>query len=167
MNLPVTITKGSNCLLLVAVKVSLLSLSDNNNVQLYEQFVCCILQMVFSSYTKLRILHYDSKGFKAYTIARLLEKNDGIRVSRFGVSKFLKVYRTTGTISRQPGSGRLSKITAQVKEMVEAKMLEDDETTATQLHQMLLENGIDISLKTILRCHAVLGWTFGEAATAN
>ena len=55
-------------------------------------------------------------------IVRLLEM-DGIRVSRFGVSKFLKVYRTMGTISRRPGSGRLSKITAQVKDMVEAKML--------------------------------------------
>ena len=70
------------------------------------------------------------------------------------------MYNTTGTISRKPGSGGLSKITAQVKELVEAKMLEDDETTATQLHQVLIENGIDISLKTILRCRTALGWTF-------
>ena len=116
--------------------------------------------MVFSSYTKLKILYYDSKGLKPYTIARMLEKNDGITVSRFGVAKFLKMYNTTGTISRKPGSGGLSKITAQVKELVEAKMLEDDETTATQLHQVLIENGIDISLKTILRCRTALGWTF-------
>ena len=62
----------------------------------------------------------DSKELKAYTIVRLLEKMDRIRVSKFGVSKFLKVYVT---ISHRPGSGTLSKITAQVKDMVEAKML--------------------------------------------
>ena len=92
------------------------------------------------------------------------EKNDGIKVLRFGVAKFLQVYNTTGTISRQPGSGRLPKITAQVKELVEAKMVEDDETTATQLHRILIENGIDISLKIILRCRAALGWTFRGSA---
>ena len=120
--------------------------------------------MVYSSYTKLRILHYSSKGFKPYTISRLLLKEEGIEVSRFGVSKFLEVYQATFTISRQPGSGRPSKITAEVKELVEAKMQEDDETTATQLHCMLVEHGIEISLKTILRCRISLGWTFRGSA---
>ena len=115
------------------------------------KLVVYFMQMFFSSHTKLRILYYDSKGFKPYTIARMLEKNDGITVSIFGVAKFLKV---------QPGSGGVSKITARVREQVEAKMIEDDETTATQLHQLLLENDIDISLKTILRCRTALGWTF-------
>ena len=120
--------------------------------------------MVYSSYTKLRILHYSSKGFKPYAISRLLLKEEGIEVSRFGVSKFLEVYQTTFTISRQPGSGRPSKITAEVKELVEVKMQEDDETTATQLHRMLVEHGIEISLKTILRCRISLGWTFRGSA---
>ena len=35
--------------------------------------------------------------------------------------------------------------------MVEAKMLEDDETTATQLHQMLLENGVEDDSKMSYR----------------
>ena len=78
--------------------------------------------MVYSSYTKLRILYYSSKGFKPYTIARLLEKNDNITVSRRGIAKFLKVYEETQSISRRPGSGRLSKITASVKQMVEQQM---------------------------------------------
>ena len=49
-------------------------------------------------------------------------------------ARFLKVYMVTGTIDRRPGPGRLSSITWKVKELVEAKMNEDDETTATQLH---------------------------------
>lgn len=108
-----------------------------------------ITQMFFSSYTKLRILHYVSKP---YTITKLLEKNDGIKVSRFSVAKFIKVYATTGTISWWPGSGRLS------KELVEAKMV-DDETTTTPASSYV-HGEWHRYLKTILRCRTALGWTF-------
>lgn len=90
--------------------------------------------MVYSSYMKLQILHYNSKGFKPYTIAVMLEKYDNITASQRGIAKFLKVYEETHTIARRPGSGQLSKITVSVKELVEQQMQCDDETTATQLH---------------------------------
>ena len=108
--------------------------------------------MVYTTYIKLRILHHHFKGRKPYTIARVFEDDEGIKVSRFGVHKFLKLYTETGSIDRKPGSGRLTKITARVKELVETQIEKDDETTAYQLHQMLVENGIEISLITILRC---------------
>ena len=38
------------------------------------------------------------------------------------VAKFLLRYKSTKTISRRPGSGRWSKITQEVKELVEAQM---------------------------------------------
>ena len=126
--------------------------------------VCFYMQMVYSTYTKLRIVHYHSRDHKPYTIARLLKENDGITVSRFGVAKFLKVYQSTGSIERRPGSGRLSSVTWRIKEMVEQRMQEDDESTATQLHQMLLEHDIVISLRTVLRCRTTLGWTFRGSA---
>lgn len=107
--------------------------------------------MVFSEYVKLRILYHFNNGLKPYTIVRVLSEEEGIRVSKVGVWKFLKVYRSTGTTTRRPGSGRMSKITQQVKELVDRQMEKDDETTATQLHKMLNENGIDISLRTVLR----------------
>lgn len=116
--------------------------------------------MVYSDYVKLRILHYHFKGFTAYTITKCLQKYDGIEVSVFGVSKFVKHFKETGCIARKPGSGRLSKITSDVKRLVEEQMQLDDETTATQLHSFLLRKGINISLKTILRCRKSLGWTF-------
>ena len=123
-----------------------------------------IVQMVFSTYTKLRIVHYQSKGYKPYTIANFMKENDGISASRYGVAKFLKVYQSTGTIGRRAGSGRMSSITWKIKELAEEKMKEDDETTATQLHYMLLDNGITISLRTVLRCRTILGWTFRGSA---
>lgn len=89
--------------------------------------------MVFCENTKGRILYYFGQGHKPYSIAKLLKK-EGIRASKFGVSKFLTKYKETGTTVRKTGSGRPSKIAAEVNRLVDAKMSEDDETTATQLH---------------------------------
>ena len=44
--------------------------------------------------------------------------------------------------------------------LVDRKMEEDDETTAVQLQKLLAENGYELSLHTILRSCAKLGWTF-------
>ena len=126
-----------------------------------------VLQMVFSEYIKLRILYHCNKGFKPYTIVKLLLEEEGITVSRFGVAKFLKVYHDTGTTARRPGSGRLSKVTQHVKELVEQQMEKDGETTAYQLLSMLTDNGIEVSLRTILRCRTSLGGHFGEVRTVN
>lgn len=119
--------------------------------------------MVYSSYTKQRIVYYYRKGYRAPTICQLLQKEQ-ISTTRVGIAKFLDKYEETGSIARAPGSGRPTKITAEVKEIVEAKMREDDETTAYQLHALLLSRGYQISKKTILRCRTALGWTFRGSA---
>ena len=74
--------------------------------------------------------------------------------------KILKHYEDIGTIVRKPGSGRPTRITAEIKCIVEEQMQTDDETTAHQLHHLLVSKGYDISLRTILRCRTSLGWTF-------
>ena len=55
----------------------------------------------------------------------------------------MKRYCDRGTIGRRPGSGRPSKITGAVMELVEAQM-QNDETTAVQLYAILKNSGIDI-----------------------
>ena len=115
-------------------------------------------------YTKLRIVHYHSRGINPYTIARFLREVDGIVVSRFSVAKFLEVYQSNGSIERCPGSGRLSSVTWRIKGLVEQQMQKDNKATATQLHQMLLEEDIVISLCSVLRCKTNLGWTFWDNA---
>lgn len=65
---------------------------------------------------------------------------------------------------RMPGSGRPTKITEEVKNIVEEQMRHDDETTATQLHKLLANKGHPMSLRTILRCRSQLGWTFRGSA---
>ena len=62
------------------------------------------------------------------------------------------------------GSGRPIKITSEVMRIVNEQMSNDDETMAHQLHKLLNEKGIVISINTILRCHKTLGWTFRGSA---
>ena len=100
--------------------------------------------MVLTSYQKQRILFHRSKGLKPPTIARLLLEEENIRVSRISVYKFLRRYSETASIARKPGSGRPSTITQEIKQIVEAQMQEDDETSAVQLHALLKSKGINI-----------------------
>ena len=112
--------------------------------------------MVFSDYTKQRILSYHRLGYKAYTIARKLHE-EGISASRRSVLKMLQCYEELGTIKRKEGSGRPTKVTVAVKTLVESQMRQDDETTAVQLYALCRQNGFNISLATILRARAALG----------
>ena len=84
--------------------------------------------------------------------------------TRQGITKFLKNYRLTGTIDRCHGSGRPTKASVEVREIVEQQMRLDDETTAIQLHRLLVSKGHTISLSTILRCRKSLGWTYRGSA---
>lgn len=77
-----------------------------------------------------------------------------------GIHKFLMWYSMSGTIARSLGSGRPSKVTAEVKRIVDKQMRTDDETMAHQLHTLLLAKGYPMSLRTVLHCRGSLGWTF-------
>ena len=119
--------------------------------------------MVLTASVKERILIHYENGLRPPTIQRRLQE-EGIFVSRVGIWKFLQVYRSTGSIARREGSGRPTKITGEVKLIVEAQMLKDDETTAYQIHKLLIDKGIVVSISTILRCRKQLGWTFRGSA---
>ena len=124
--------------------------------------VAC-MSMVYSAYTKERILYYYNEGLKALSIYLELKK-EGIAASREGIHKFLSRFGHTGCVLRRPGSGRPSKVSEEIKVIVEEKMEEDDETTAHQLYELLKSKGYDISLRTVLRCRTNLGWTFRGSA---
>ena len=91
--------------------------------------------MVYSMYKKQRILYHHFRGFKPPTIVKLLRED--MKASRWGVAKFLKWFREDDTILRWVRTGRPSKVTAEVKAIVEEQMRLDDETTAFQLHRLL------------------------------
>ena len=119
--------------------------------------------MVYSSYLKQRILYFYLKGHRAPTIRKLLLE-ENIKASRVGIASFLKKFEETGCLTRRPGSGRPSKATAEIKEIMEQQMREDDETTAVQLHRILVARKYNITLRTVLRCRTALGWTYRGSA---
>ena len=119
--------------------------------------------MVLSVHACQRILRHYFAGHKAPSIRKLLQA-EGISVSRVGIWKFLTKYKKTGTIARQEGSGRKTLLTSQVRIIVEEQMQRDDETTAYQLHKILLDKGINVSHRSILRWRKQLGWTFRGSA---
>ena len=98
-------------------------------------------------------------GHIAPTIYHLL-REEGMRTRSVGIHTFLQKYRETKSIVQRPGSGRPTKMTTEVKVLVEQKMKEDDETTAIQLHTILVQSGYTMTLQMVLRCHSALGWTF-------
>ena len=100
-------------------------------------------------YTKQRIVLYSNIGLTACRITKEL-RQEGCRTTRQGVAKFLKRYCSRGSIARKPGSCRLTKITQEVLSIVEEAMTLNDETTAVQIHYILRERGIEISLRTVL-----------------
>ena len=61
--------------------------------------------------------------------------------SRVGVHKFLRRFDESGCLMRKPGSGRPTKVTMEVKTVVEEQMRQDDETSAYQLHTILTSKG--------------------------
>ena len=116
-------------------------------------------EMPFSDYTKRRAMYFHGKGLLPPAIVDALAAK-GIRATRQGILKLLKRIEHTGSFKRCPGSGRLSKITPQIKASVQAQMREDDETMATQLEVILRRQGFKLSRSTILRSRVLLGWTF-------
>ena len=96
--------------------------------------------MVFSDYTKRRILLFRERGKRTKEISELLLKED-IRASHRGISKFLSRYKQRGTIVRKKGSGCAAKINEVIKARIEEHMANDDETMAKQLGELLANEG--------------------------
>ena len=67
-----------------------------------------------------------------------------------GIHKLLQKHRETNNIERRLGSGRPTKMTAPVKALIEQQMRDNDETTAVQLHALLLRHVHTMTLKTVL-----------------
>ena len=100
--------------------------------------------MVFSLYKKQRILVYYYQGYKPHTIERLLWEEE-LKAGKWGIAKFSERFKADGVLTRRLGSRRPSKVTAEMKVIVEAQMRQDDETTASQLLKLLVEKGYNIS----------------------
>ena len=80
-----------------------------------------LLRIVYSDYAMQRILVYYHCKKNCTKIARCLAK-EGYSVTKVGVAKFFCHYKETGSISRKPGTGRASKVTASIRDTIEKQM---------------------------------------------
>ena len=113
--------------------------------------------MVFSEYTKQRILSVPWRGYQVGKIVECLVLEDNIKVSRQGVRQFLKHFTMYKTIARKPCSGHPPKLSPEVQQIIEQAMREDDETTATQL-----QSSYDIYVSLAVRNRLNFGGIFED-----
>lgn len=78
-------------------------------------------------------------------------------MSKRGFAKFLKCI---GGMRLLLSRGRLSRITSEVKPIVDEQMHANYKTTVYQIHILLNQHGYSISLQAILRCQTSFGWMF-------
>ena len=78
-------------------------------------------------------------------IEKELRVEHSISVTSQAVNRSLRYYKIKKCIARKRGSGRPSKITETVLQLIEDAMNNDDETTATQLQSILRCNGNNIN----------------------
>ena len=83
----------------------------------------------YSEYTKQLVVYHHRHGLKPGDISRILQE-EGIMASRRGIAKFVAKFIESGSVAQEPGSGRPSKATAEVRKIIEEAMRMDDETTA-------------------------------------
>ena len=105
----------------------------------FELFQCVFpvsQRMVYSDYVKQRILVYYHFKKNCSQIVRCLAE-EGHTVCKASVLKFLRRYRETGTIARAPGTGQASKLTDQLREIIEDQMKKNNETTGLELQKLL------------------------------
>ena len=92
---------------------------------------------------KRTVQKYHSQGWSASQLAKEIETEYNVLVSREAINRFLFYYQTTRSLVTKSGSEKPTKITDTVLHAVEAKMQADDETTAMQLAYLLSQCGLE------------------------
>lgn len=117
-----------------------------------------------SLYARQRAKELMAQGASVKETMGCLHK-EGIFPCRQTVWRFKRHYDQYGSIEPLRSSGRPTKLTDEVLQVIETAMQEDDETTASELSLRLQELHVShISLRTILKGRKLLGWTFRGSA---
>ena len=117
-----------------------------------------------SLYARQRARELMAQGASVKETMECLHK-EGIFPCRQTVWRFKRHYDKHGSIEPLRSSGRPTKLTDEVLQVIETAMQEDDETTAREISVRLQQLYIShMSLRTILKGRKLLGWTFRGSA---
>ena len=108
---------------------------------------------------KHRIVKLRSNGKGTSEIVRILAE-DGVKISRWGVIKFLKRYKERQSFESAPKSGRPAEgVTAEVLNFIDSEMERNDEMTSPELTRKIYERfGLSFSREKVKRLRRKLGW---------
>ena len=113
----------------------------------------------YSTYVRHRIITMNSHGMRRGLIRSTLLTEDGVTVSLSGLSNFLKKVRDDSCLVDKPRAGRSSKITLQVKNIIDGALVQNGELNATDLQNRITRaTGNVIPLSTIRRARKKLRW---------
>ena len=116
-----------------------------------------------SLYARERMRTLLSSGASINNVLKELAK-EGIKPCRQTVWRFKCHYQKYGSIAPLPKSGRRTKLTNDVQEIIERTMQNDDETTLKEIAGILANRGYKMSVRTVLKGRRLLGWTTRGAA---
>ena len=129
-----------------------------NRLQLqYLHDYPCIIAMVYSWYVKQWILHYYQCGLLPSTIAKHFEEEGTIKTSWTVMAKFIKKFKTTGSIARTLGSFKYYQQNKDDRRRTDEGRWWNNSYPSTCFANW---NGYQVSKKTILHCCTTLVWTF-------
>ena len=114
-----------------------------------------------SFYARMRLVNLMER--KPYLrIAHLkgqLEAEDGVKVCRQSLSRFLRKYKETGLMQDLPRAGRNPTLNLHHCNFIDTKMEENNELSAIELRDLLRkEFDIQVSRRTVQRMRRKLGW---------
>ena len=116
-----------------------------------------------SEYAKLRIISMKSSCASSQTVQKTLT-DEGVTTTCETVRRVWKKYKIHGTVKSFHRSGRPTKATSYILQLIDSLMTENDEMTASQLRLLLKQHDIDLSESSILRFRHNLGWKYRGAA---
>lgn len=109
--------------------------------------------------TRERVIALKSQGYTYRSIKERLH-DEGITVSIKTLYLLVAKYKQTGTVDDRPRSKREKLLRDPHYCFIDIAISENDELTTRQLHSLLVERfpGLRISLSTVRRARADLGW---------
>ena len=112
----------------------------------------------YSTFTRHRIHQLYAAGLPRKEIQQALSR-DGVDVSLSGLSLFLKKIRDGSGMVDKQRPGRTSKVTPEIRAMIDGKLHQNNELTADDLQRViLLETGNTIPIPALKRARKRLGW---------
>lgn len=109
--------------------------------------------------TRRNVIFLSSSGYSVAEIRKRLHE-ENIPISKAALYNLIRKHRQTGKLLDLPRRARTKKLTQEMVEILNQTLSENDELTARQFRDLLMEKWptLEVSLPTIKRVRKQIGW---------